>query len=644
MTITSKNKNLRIKIIIFESVFLIILFTIFFKIYDYSNKLYIASENRVNMLLAADKLRHSSDDLTNFARSYVVTKNPKFKKEYFDVLAIRNGEAKRPYNYQFLYWDLTKQERAKKHPPMKKESLDSILKKLPFTSEEIKLLQTAKDNSDKLAILENIAFAELKNNNQKQAIKLLFSDAYFKAKSDIMNPIDDFIIKVNKRTKKYIQNLKNKIDKMLKLFVLLGILFIVVNVYIYFYLKNNSKQQLKEKNELIEEINHLNEYLEHKVELRTKRIEELLKVKSEFLANMSHEIRTPLNAMFGFIRILRDKKFDKETNQYLSIIEKSGKNLLAIINDILDFSKIEAGKLNIEKIEFNPKEEIEIIYNLFVSQAREKKLILEINDNFKYNIVTDPTRLKQVISNLLSNAIKFTDENKKVILNLNYNDKTEYLYVEVIDEGIGIEKNKLKYIFDAFSQADNSTTRKYGGTGLGLSISYKLIKLLGGELKVESEIGKGSKFFFKIPAKKSTEITTKKIENNKIVDKKYDFHILLVEDNIANQMFMKVILKKFGISFDVANNGLEAIELFKKHKYDFILMDENMPKMNGIEATKKIRKYERENSLQHTIIIALTANAMDGDKEKFISIGMDYYLSKPLDIEKFKKILVDLDN
>ncbi len=369
------------------------------------------------------------------------------------------------------------------------------------------------------------------------------------------------------------------------------------------------------------------------------------KAKAEFLANMSHEIRTPLNAMFGFIKILEEKDLDKESKKYLNIIEKSGKSLLTIINDILDFSKIESGKMSVEKIEFNPKEEIEIIHNLFASAASEKNILLKFNtDNLKWKIISDPTRIKQVIANLLSNAIKFTPKNKKIILNVKYDEKKEKLFVEVIDEGIGIPKDKSEHIFDSFSQADTSTTRKYGGTGLGLTISYRLIKLLGGELKVESEEGKGSRFYFAIPAKKAKLIPKKEeVKSEKILNEKFDEYILVVEDNPANQMFMGVILEKMGIKFDMANDGVEAIEKFKNNKYDLILMDENMPNMNGIEATKKIRQIEREKDLKPIIIVALTANALEGDRERFILAGMDYYLSKPVDIEKLKDILRNIN-
>jgi len=410
------------------------------------------------------------------------------------------------------------------------------------------------------------------------------------------------------------------------------LLYTLILLIVYVLIKKIEEQDKNHTKKLLE----INEKL-----IKEKQKAEInAKVKAEFLANMSHEIRTPLNAMFGFIRLLEEKKLDNESKKYLEIIEKSGETLLSVINDILDFSKIESGKLSIEKIAFNPKEEIETIYNLFEAKANEKNISLYIRENnLDYCIISDPIRIKQVISNLLSNAIKFTPENKNIYLNLSYDDKAENLYVEVIDEGIGIPKDKILSIFAPFTQADTSTTRKYGGTGLGLTISYNLVKLLGGELKVESEENKGSKFYFSIPAKK-TEKRVKK-EKPKIDNEIFNYHILIAEDNKANQMFMGVVLKKLGLTFDIANDGIEAVEKYKQNykKYRLILMDENMPNMTGSEATIKIREFEKENGLESIFIVAITANSLSGDRDRFIDIGMDEYIAKPIDIEKLKNIL-----
>jgi signal transduction histidine kinase/ActR/RegA family two-component response regulator len=372
------------------------------------------------------------------------------------------------------------------------------------------------------------------------------------------------------------------------------------------------------------------------------RAKQASKSKSEFLANMSHEIRTPLNAILGFIDLLKEKETDEEKLKYIATVQNSSTTLLGIINDILDFSKIESGNLNIEKVDFNVEEEFKTLVELFRAKASEKSVNLTLNmdDNMPAALHSDPLRIKQVIANLLSNALKFTPRNGRVELNIGY--KNGQLLVSVKDSGIGVAKDKQKHIFKAFSQAESSTTRKYGGTGLGLSISSRLISMLGGKLQLESEEGKGSTFSFAI----DVEIGKyKKVEKNVNLDL-LDINnkkILLVEDNKANQMFMSLILKKFKLKFDIANDGLEAIEAFENSQYDLILMDENMPNLNGIEATKRILEIEKEKNLLHTPIIALTANALKGDREKFLEAGMDEYLTKPINKEKlaqtFKEFL-----
>ena len=309
------------------------------------------------------------------------------------------------------------------------------------------------------------------------------------------------------------------------------------------------------------------------------------KSKSEFLANMSHEIRTPLNAILGFIELIRDGTKEDKTLEYANIIDESSNGLLHIIEDILDFSKIESGKIDIHKLDFNTKQELETISYLFDAKCSQKDINLSVvfDGNIPKAINTDPLRLKQIIANLISNSIKFTQAHKNIFINFKYENK--HLKVSVKDEGKGIAQDKLEHIFDAFSQEDSSTTREFGGTGLGLSISSELTRLLGGELKVKSELGSGSEFYFDIPITVANEIV--KVTNNAddldFTDKK----ILLVEDNKANQLFMKVILKKMKLDFDIANDGVEAVESFNTSKYDCILMDENMPNMGGIEATKK---------------------------------------------------------
>ncbi len=477
-----------------------------------------------------------------------------------------------------------------------------------------KMVELAKSDKNKIHIYKS----------KDKSLKVI---SYYKPLNlTIVSDID--LNKINTMTKNNKKELKNIVHQTLSQFLLTAIAFVLISMFLSLYFSKN-----------VEKI-----FLDHEKSLiKAKDIaQENTKAKSEFLANMSHEIRTPLNAMIGFIKILKDKDFSDEDKGYLNIIEKSGQNLLAIINDILDFSKIEAGKFHIEYTSFNPRENVDVIYGLFSTCASKKDILLKINvENLNYHIISDSTRIKQVVSNLLSNAIKFSQNGKKIELNIKYDDIGQKLFVEVVDEGIGIPENKLSCIFQAFTQSDNSTTRKYGGTGLGLSISYRIIELLGGELKVKSTLGKGSKFYFEIPAEKGSPILESEQKKEKLTKNiKFGYHILLVEDNGTNQMFMKVLLKKLGNSFDIASNGKEAIEKFKNNSYDVILMDENMPLMNGIEATKIIRKIEKVKGItKQTIIIALTANALEGDRERFLEAGMDMYLAKPLDIKKLVAVL-----
>ncbi len=377
------------------------------------------------------------------------------------------------------------------------------------------------------------------------------------------------------------------------------------------------------------------EQLNIKLERAKEKALEATVAKSEFLANMSHEIRTPLNAIFGFINLLKKMKHQPKTEQYLNIILSSSQTLLTIINDILDFSKIESGKFSFEMTSFETKKLFESMYQMFLPLANEKNLNLKLAYKGTVDpcIETDITRIKQVLANLISNAIKFTPEHGSIELVVSCTD--HILSVKVIDNGIGIPKNSLDSIFLKFEQADNSTTRKYGGTGLGLAISYFIVKSLGGELKVESEVKKGSTFYFDIPIKTVKCISKETYAEERKV--RFEGNILLVEDNKTNQLMMKIILEDLGLNIDIANDGIEAVDAFKAGNYDIIFMDENMPKMNGIEATKEILRLQ--DNTKETPIIALTADAINNARERYLSAGMKDYLPKPIDEKKLIKIL-----
>ncbi|SIS99326.1 response regulator [Neptunomonas antarctica] len=386
--------------------------------------------------------------------------------------------------------------------------------------------------------------------------------------------------------------------------------------------------------------------------------EEASRAKSRFLATMSHEIRTPMNGVLGMTELLLSSPLSDDQQRYATTIHRSGAALLNIINDILDYSKIEAGQLKLECICFDLYEKIEEVMQLLSEMVSGKKIAIShtFDPDFSGRMTGDPVRVNQILMNLLGNAIKFTHAgrvNVKVLAELS--GSFPFVRVEIHDSGPGICEEAQEKIFESFSQEDSSTTRKYGGTGLGLAICQQLVDLMQGRLGVQSTVGLGSVFWFElplsiqdiIPAMNAKELLGVKVTPSPVTLltsthtplAELEGRILLVDDNVVNQQVATGLLRLMGCVIDTAENGSEAIDRWHEQRYDLILMDIEMPVMDGIEATNAIREEEQRKRLTYTPIVAVTANAMDGDRELYLSMGMDDYLSKPFSRHSLHQLL-----
>ena len=375
----------------------------------------------------------------------------------------------------------------------------------------------------------------------------------------------------------------------------------------------------------------------------------LAQAKSEFLAKMSHEIRTPLNGVIAAADLMAATQLNDEQHELLDTLRLSAKTLLGIINDILDFSKIEAGRMVLETLPFTPTVLVEEVVSIMAPAAHSKGLTVrtELSSSLPHSVAGDPLRLRQILLNFVGNAIKFTACGEVVIRAMRLKKgegQSAWLRFEVQDTGVGIPPEKQAGIFDAFTQADSSVTRQYGGTGLGLAICKRLVELMGGQIGVYSQPGQGSCFWFEVPLpviqENAPEETTAQPSGSALNSHELDgVRVLLVEDNPVNQKVAIRMLQKLGCVVELAENGQQALEKLERASYDIVLMDMQMPVMDGLTATRLLRQREQQTG-HHQVVIALTANAMQTDRELCLEAGMDDYLSKPLTLDALQVMLL----
>ncbi len=635
-----------------------------------------AEQRRTEFKQLGISLADASDFLTDEARKYAITTDIAHLQRYWEE--INNTQTRDKVILKLKELDSPDEElellaKAKQHSDA---LVDTERRSMRLVLEALKVPEAK--------MVPEVASYVLKEEDRRlgssekldKAREIMFDSKYDSDKKEIMDPIAKFQEVMNARLENELETARNATAKaavvqtVLALIIIFSIALLISTLFKYVTYPINSYTKLLRKLtfeddkfnllpegtlELQQLANNFNElYFSFHDELQKRRKAEKTmraakeeaelanNAKSEFLASMSHEIRTPLNTIIGYQFLLNDTALEVRQKEYCDKIGMVTNNLLGLINGILDFSKIETGKMQLESVEFDCERAIQDIYTMVSVNAVRKglELSLVINNSFHKLLLGDVTRLKQVVLNLLSNAVKFT-ERGSITISLDYSNIDENsvdVIIGVKDTGIGISQEQQKMIFDRFTQADASTTRKYGGTGLGLAISKSIAELMNGSITVESENGKGACFIFTakfvigeeksaLQGEKDTSCFYKAFINKKI---------LLVEDNEINLQMTGEILELMGFQTYTANSGRSAIELVNENQFDVILMDIRMPDMDGYETTKEIRTLEMGRD---TIVIALTADAVEGVEEKAKSVGMNGFLAKPLYPDKLFQMI-----
>jgi len=652
-------------------------------------KLENAYQMQYNSLLLVQELRQSSDDLTRMARTYVITGNPMFEKQFNTVLDIRNGVSPRPVRYKGIFWDFYTLDDKKLILEGEKVSLRELMKRANFSKEELTLLIESQKESDALTSLELIAMNAVKGifkdekgqftikdkPDFKLARELMHSDEYHEAKIRIMQPLDKFYKALELRTKKAVDESQEEVKELefyVNVIVLFSVIIFLLSSFIILFrivypidllrilmlkLSSNDMDVDLDKSTYQDEVGDMIGAVkifkdntqkliasQKELKLAIEDAQSANKSKSIFLARMSHELRTPLNAILGFSNLLsKSKNINTSEKDNLQTVKKSANYLLNIINEILELSKIEAGKIEIIPRTIDFYETIEEIEALFLFRSKAKGL----NFNIKYDetlpryITLDGQRLKQIVINLLSNALKFTQKGE---INLYIYESMNKLFFEVSDTGIGINNTDLKKIFKPFEQIKQDDYNK-NGTGLGLAITSELISLMGGTIYVKSQEGKGSKFYFSVSFENATKDLIETIKDKKLIlgikNKEFSKTILVVDDIYENRKLLIDLLNYYGFKTIQAKDGLEALDIYKKEKIDLIFMDILMPKLNGIESIKRIRIEDKKIP-----IVVVSANVFNEDRKNALDNGASDFISKPIEESELLLILqkyVDAD-